>query len=78
MFLPDGMPVGQVTSGAYGYSVGKSLALGYVKAGAVQPGDTVEIAVLGRPHKARMLAEAPFDPRGHRLRDLHPQARAAE
>ncbi|MEO1780438.1 MAG: glycine cleavage T C-terminal barrel domain-containing protein, partial [Pseudomonadota bacterium] len=29
IFLTDGTPVGQVTSAAYGYSVGKSLALGY-------------------------------------------------
>ena len=28
IFLPDGTPVGQVSSGAYGYSVGMSLALG--------------------------------------------------
>ncbi|MEL7131470.1 MAG: FAD-dependent oxidoreductase [Pseudomonadota bacterium] len=68
IFLPDGTPVGQVTSGAYGYSVAKSLALGYVKAGAVQPGNTVHISVLGRPHTARMLAQPPFDPEGLRLR----------
>jgi len=68
IFLPDGTPVGQVTSGAYGYHVGKSLALGYVKAGTVAPGDTLEIAVLGRAHPARMLPTAPFDPEGKRLR----------
>ena len=30
--------VGRTTSGAYGYTVGKSLAVGYVKADAAQPG----------------------------------------
>jgi dimethylglycine dehydrogenase len=69
IFLPDGTAIGQVTSGAYGYSVGKSLALGYVKADTAKPGDTVHVAVLGRSHTARMLAEPPFDPQGHRLRD---------
>ena len=78
IFLPDGTPAGQVTSGAYGYHVDKSLALGYIKADAVAPGETVHIAVLGRPHEARLLAEAPFDPRGARLRDLTPQPEAAE
>lgn len=70
IFLPDGTPVGQVSSGAYGYSVGKSLALAYVKAGTVAPGDSVHVAILGQPHTARRLAEAPFDPQGLRLRDM--------
>ena len=69
IFLPDGTAIGQVSSGAYGYSVGKSLALGYVKFGAVEPGGEVSIAVLGQPHKARMLSEPPFDPDGLILRD---------
>ncbi len=68
IFLPDGTPVGHVSSGAYGYHVGKSLALGFVHAGKVAPGDEVEIFILGRAHKARRLAEAPFDPAGQRLR----------
>ncbi len=68
IFLPDGTPIGQVSSGAYGYSVGKSLALGYVKAQHFEPGLTVHVAILGRPHVARLLAEPAFDPAGHRLR----------
>ena len=63
VFLPDGTPLGQVSSGAYGYSVGKSLALGYVKAG-----DEVSVAVLGRPHRGWLLERPPFDPEGLRLR----------
>jgi dimethylglycine dehydrogenase len=70
IFLPDGTPVGQVSSGGYGYSVGKSLALCYLEAGRVAPGDEVQVAILGRPHGARRLAEPPFDPRGLRLRDI--------
>ena len=62
----DGKGIGRVTSGAYGYSVGRSLALGFVK--GVQPGDTVEVMVLGAPHEAVVLAEPPFDPKGVRLR----------
>lgn len=62
----DGEGIGRVTSGAYGYSVGMSLALGYVK--GAQPGDAVEVMVLGKPHRAKILAEPPFDPRGDRLR----------
>lgn len=68
VFLPDGTPAGQVSSGAYGYSVGKSLAIGYVKAGLAAPGDAVSVAILGRPHTARILTVPPFDPEGARLR----------
>ncbi len=72
IFTPVGVPVGRVTSGAYGYSVGKSLALGFVDPEVAGPGDAVEIYVLGRPHKARILTEPPFDPSGARLRDASP------
>ncbi|WP_281968147.1 GcvT family protein [Roseovarius nanhaiticus] len=62
----DGVGIGRVTSGSYGYSVGMSLALGYVKGAA--PGDTVEVMLLGRPHHAVILPKPPFDPEGARLR----------
>jgi dimethylglycine dehydrogenase len=68
IFLPDGTPAGQVTSGAYGYSVGMSLALATLKAGKARPGDEVSVAILGRPHKARVLERPPFDPKGEKLR----------
>lgn len=68
VFLADGTPVGQVSSGAYGYSVGLSLALGYIKAGSARPGDSVTVAILGRPHDAVILERPPFDPDGKRLR----------
>lgn len=68
VFLTDGTPAGQVSSGAYGWSVGKSLAIAYLKAGLTQPGDTVQVAILGLPHTARVLATPPFDPEGRRLR----------
>ncbi len=68
IFLKDGTPVGQVSSGAFGYAVGKSLALAYLKADRIRPGDDVTVAILGRDHKARVLEAAPFDPEGLRLR----------
>ncbi|MEM7319215.1 MAG: aminomethyltransferase family protein, partial [Pseudomonadota bacterium] len=68
VFLPDGTPVGRVTSGAYGYSVGKSLAIGFADPRVAGPGTTVEIYVLGKPHRAKILAEPPFDPTGQKLR----------
>ena len=61
-----GRGVGRVTSGAYGYSVGMSLALGYVT--EVEAGSEVEVMILGQPHRARVLDAPPFDPEGVRLR----------
>ncbi|SPJ26883.1 GcvT family protein [Falsiruegeria mediterranea] len=68
IFTKDGKSVGRVTSGAYGYSVGKSLAIGYADPSVAQPGDELEVFILGKPHKAVLLAEPPFDPKGKRLR----------
>ena len=66
IFTPEGKPAGRVTSGGYGYSVGKSLALGYLR--DVAPGDPVDVMILGQPHKGVVLAEPPFDPKGEKLR----------
>ena len=66
IFSLTGDPLGHVSSGTYGYTVGKSLALGFLKDAVA--GDEVDVMVLGRPHRARVLAEPPFDPQGARLR----------
>lgn len=66
IFDSDGIGIGRVTSGTYGYSVGKSLALGYLK--NRQAGDAVNVMILGKPHRGVVLAEPPFDPHGKKLR----------
>ncbi|MDQ2092732.1 FAD-dependent oxidoreductase [Rhodobacteraceae bacterium 10Alg 79] len=58
--------VGRVTSGGYGYHVGLSLALAYLKEGT--PREGLSVMILGRPHRARVLDTPPFDPEGRRLR----------
>jgi len=68
IFLPNGTPAGHVTSGAYGHTVGRSLALAYVKAAYAEPDRALDVTILGRPHRAVVLAEPPFDPAGARLR----------
>nr|WP_323779013.1 FAD-dependent oxidoreductase [Amylibacter sp.] len=68
IFLPDGTPVGRISSGAYGFSVDKSCALAFVKTAHATPGTVLDVAVLGRPHKGIILTEPPFDPAGLRLR----------
>jgi dimethylglycine dehydrogenase len=73
----DGQVVGWVTSGAYGHTVGQSLALGYVPAG-VASATELEVEIIGERRKARCLTaecltakrqNAPaYDPSGARMR----------
>ena len=55
-----------MTSGTYGYGVNKSLALCYLK--NVAADDELDVMILGKPHHAIVLPEAPFDPKGKKLR----------
>ncbi len=63
-----GRYVGRITSGGYSFTHQVSVALGYVDAADAVADDGFEVAVLGRPHKARLLAQPLFDPQGSRLR----------
>ena len=62
----DGQGIGRVTSGAYGHSVGMSLAMGYVS--GAEAGDEVDVMILGRAHRAKILSRPPFDPDGTKSR----------
>jgi dimethylglycine dehydrogenase len=62
--------VGEVTSGAYGHHVGASLALAYVEREIADAGPELTVFVVGEPRTARILPEPPYDPKGHRLRDV--------
>ena len=68
VFLRDGTPVGRVTSGAYGYTCDKSLAICMIKTDHAIDGNEFHVAVIGQNHDAVMLKEAPFDPLGNKLR----------
>jgi dimethylglycine dehydrogenase len=59
--------VGWVTSGAFGYRVGRSLALGYVPA-PLAAADNFAIELIGERRAARRLEAAPYDPAGARMR----------
>jgi dimethylglycine dehydrogenase len=64
----DGKAVGWVTSGAYGFRAGRSLALGYVPAALAAATDGFEIEIIGERHRAAPQAAAPVDPAGTRMR----------
>ncbi|MEO8228464.1 MAG: FAD-dependent oxidoreductase [Chloroflexota bacterium] len=64
----DGAPAGYVTSAAFGYSVGASIAYAWLPAAAAVPGRRVEIESFGARVPARVAAEPLFDPEMTRLR----------
>jgi dimethylglycine dehydrogenase len=57
--------VGITTSGAYGYTVQKSLAFAYVEAGCAMLDSDLFVQILGEQRRVRMIAEPAYDP-GHR------------
>jgi dimethylglycine dehydrogenase len=60
--------IGRATSGAYGYTVGKSLALAYVDAKHTAPGTKLKIEILGRRYPCTVIPDSPWDPDNARLR----------
>jgi dimethylglycine dehydrogenase len=64
----DGKVIGWVTSGGYGHSVGKSLALGYIEKEAAGANDGFEIEIIGERRPATRLDAPIFDPQGLRMR----------
>jgi dimethylglycine dehydrogenase len=66
--LLDGEMVGRATSGGYGWRTGKSLALAMVRPDLGETGTELTLSILGKPHRATVIAESPFDPENSRLR----------
>jgi len=75
LVLRDGAAVGQVTSGAWGETVGGCVGLAYVRHpdGTVLTPDVIKAAayqvnVGGRLYPATVGLRPPFDPAGHRVK----------
>jgi dimethylglycine dehydrogenase len=66
--LHKGEMVGRCTSGAYGWRVGKSLALGMVRPDLGEAGQELDVTILGRNHRATIVPESPYDPDNVSLR----------
>ena len=60
----DGELVGRVTSGGYGYSVGRSIAFAYLPKEHASIGLEVEVEIFGDWAAAQVAAEPVFDPEG--------------
>jgi dimethylglycine dehydrogenase len=65
----DGKIVGETTSGAWGYRVNASVALGLVKTELAQPGTEVEVEIYGERCRAVVQEDQPlWDPANERIR----------
>ena len=60
--------VGRVTSGGYGYTVGKSIAYAYLPAGAAAVGTEIAVEIFGEWVAGEVAAEPLYDPAGERIR----------
>uniref|UniRef100_UPI003B51D309 GcvT family protein n=1 Tax=Roseovarius indicus TaxID=540747 RepID=UPI003B51D309 len=54
--------VGTVTSGAWGHRTGKNLAYAFIAPDLAQPGTAIEIDIIGRLTRARVIPPSPYDP----------------
>jgi 4-methylaminobutanoate oxidase (formaldehyde-forming) len=64
----EGELVGRVTSGGYGYTVGRSIAYAYLPAGSASPGTAVQVEIFGAWVSGSVALEPLYDPEGSRLR----------
>ncbi len=62
--------VGYVTSGAYGYTLGKSLALGMVNVEHSNIGTELKTHIVGESCNARVILPSPYDARGEAMRKI--------
>jgi dimethylglycine dehydrogenase len=64
----DGAIVGFVTSGGYGHTVGKSLAMAMIDRTASAPGTELTVHIVGAECPARVIAASPHDAQGKGMR----------
>lgn len=64
----DGKRVGFTTSGAYGYTVGQSIAMAMVDPAFAEPGTELSVHVVGKERSAKVLTPSPYDPEGKAMR----------
>ncbi len=60
--------VGFVTSGGYGHSLGKSLAMAMVDRACATEGTALSVHIIGVRRGARVIAPSPYDPEGKAMR----------
>ncbi|MGC3938770.1 GcvT family protein [Roseobacter sp. EG26] len=65
----NGTQVGFVTSGGFGHTTGKSLAMALIDRDQATPGTEVSVHVVGIERAARVIPASPYDPDGKVMRE---------
>ena len=68
-----GEMVGFVTSGAYGHTVKKSLAMALIEPALANEGTAVTVHIVGVERRAKVITPSPYDPDGMAMRGLSMQ-----
>ena len=66
--MHNGKCVGYVTSGGYGHSVSKSLAMTYLPVELIDEDTELEVEILGKFHQASVVMKPLYDPSGSKMR----------
>ncbi|MEQ9240865.1 GcvT family protein [Roseovarius indicus] len=64
----NGTRVGFVTSGGYGHTTGKSLAMAMLDQSATTEGTELTVHIVGAERPAKVIAPSPYDPSGKAMR----------
>jgi dimethylglycine dehydrogenase len=64
----DGKMVGFVTSGGFGHTVGKSMAMAMINHEHSTIGTDLSVHIVGVEQSARVIAPSPYDPAGKAMR----------
>ncbi len=64
----SGEIVGFVTSGGYGHTVDRSLAMALISPQAAVIGSELSVHIVGAERSARVIAPSPYDPAGKAMR----------
>lgn len=64
----NGRRVGFVTSGGYGHTVERSLALALLDPAVAEPGRTLTTHIVGVEREVRVIPPSPYDPEGRAMR----------
>ena len=66
--MHNGKCISYITSGGYGHSVEKSLAMTYLPVELIKQSTQLEVEILGIFHQARVILEPLYDPSGSKMR----------
>jgi len=64
----SGKKIGFVTSGGYGHTIGKSLAMALINPDHAKPGTELSVHIVGVECGAKVIEASPYDPQGKAMR----------